>query len=118
MHPVFYPAMRLIAAITNSNPASVTTTFAHQYKDLIVVRLDIPYACGMQQANGLTGTITVTSDTTFLIDINTTNFDVFVAPDPDTTPPYINICAMVVPIGEDNSTLINAVQNTLPFGPI
>jgi hypothetical protein len=116
MHPVFYPALRLIAAITNGNPAEVTTTFAHQYKNLLIVRLDIPLACGMQQANQLTGTITVTSSTTFLIDIDTTTFQAFVIPvDP---PPYINICAAVVPVGEANETLVNATQNTLPFGPL
>ncbi len=114
--PIFQPAMRLIEAITNADPASVTTTFAHQYSTGIIVRLDIPVACGMQQANGLSGTITVTSDTTFLIDINTTKFDPFAIP--EDAPANVNICAQVVPIGEVNETLKYAVRNVLPFGPI
>ncbi len=115
-NPIYYPAMRLIEAITNAEIALVTTTFAHQYKDGLIVRLDIPSACGMQQANTLTGAIAVLSDTTFLIDIDTTNFDAFAIPvDP---PAAVNICAQVVPVGEVNETLRNATVNTLPFGPL
>ncbi len=62
-NPIFQPAMRLIAAITNANPAVVTTTFAHLYLTGLIVRLDLPPAVGMPQANGMTGTITVLSPT-------------------------------------------------------
>lgn len=109
--PIFQPAMRLIAAITQSNPATVTTTFAHQYLTGTVVRLDIPLACGMQQANGLTGAISVTAPTTFTIDIDTTYFEPFVIP--VGLSPTIDICAQVVPIGEINSTLLAATVNSL-----
>jgi len=114
--PIYQPAMRLIAAITNSNPAAVTTTFAHQYSTGIIVRLDIPVADGMQQANGLIGPITVTSPTTFTMAIDTTQFDPFSIP--MSAPPNINICAQVVPVGEVNETLDYAVRNVLPFGPL
>ena len=111
--PVFKPAMRLIASITRSNPATVTTTFAHGYQTGTIVRLDIPPADGMQQANGMTGTITVTGATTFTIDLNTTLFDPFSIPvSPD---PHLNTCAQVVPIGEVNSTLIASTVNVLPY---
>lgn len=106
-NPIFQPAMRIIAAITNAFPASVTTTFAHQYKDLTVVRLDIPVGFGMQQANQLFGTILVTSPTTFTIDIDTTPFDAF------SIPAGTSQAAQVVPIGEDNSTLKAATLNVL-----
>jgi hypothetical protein len=115
-NPIYQPAMRLIAAITNANPAEVTTTFAHQYDTGLIVRLDIPPACGMPQANGQQGTITVTSSTTFTIDIDTTFFEPFSIPvDP---PTRINICAQVVPIGEINETVRYATRNVLPFGPL
>ena len=110
--PVYGPAMRLIAAITNANPAVVTTTFANGYVTGTIVRLDIPPACGMQQANSMTGTIIVTSPTTFTINIDTTKFDAFSIP--MSLPSWVNICAQVVPIGEDNSILTAAVQNILP----
>lgn len=111
-NPMFFPAMRLIAAITNANPATVTTTFAHGYGTGMIVRLVIPLADGMQQADGMTGAITVTGDLTFTIDIDTTHFDVFSIPDP--VRPHVDICAMVVPVGEVNETLRWSTRNRLP----
>jgi hypothetical protein len=112
-NPIFQPAMRLIAAITRSNPLSVTTTFAHQYKDGTIVRLDIPLADGMQQADQRFGPIIVTSPTTFTMPIDSTNFDAFAIP--FAPPPALNICAQVVPIGEVDETLQAATVNVLPF---
>lgn len=111
--PVFQPAMRLIAAITNANPAIVTTTFAHNYITGTIVRLDLPPAVGMQQANQFNGPIVVTGTTTFAIALDSTNFTPFAIPvDPL---PQINTCAQVVPIGEVSSTLAAATVNVLPY---
>lgn len=111
-NPIFQPAMRLIESITNSFPAVVTTTFAHQYESGTIVRLDIPPACGMQQANEKFGPIEVLSSTTFSIPLDTTHYDTFSIPvSPD---PHTNICAQVNPIAEINSILTAAVQNVLP----
>jgi len=110
--PVFGPAMRLIAAITTTNPAMVTTTFAHGYVTGTIVRLDIPPACGMQQIDQQTGAIVVTSPTTFAINIDASLYDPFSIP--VGTPPWVNICPQVVPIGEVNETLLAALQNILP----
>jgi hypothetical protein len=110
-NPIFQPAMRLIASITNSFPAIVTTTFAHQYETGLIVRLDLPPAVGMQQANGATGTITVIDDVTFSIDIDTTSFDAFAIP---VSPgPFDDTCAQVVPIGEVNESIYQATRNIL-----
>lgn len=110
--PAFQPAMRLISAITNAYPATVTTTFPHLYISGIILRLDIPEACGMQQANKMIGTIIVTGASTFTINIDTTNFDTFSIPiSPN---PHVDTCAQCVPIGEDNSILRAAEQNVLP----
>ncbi len=109
--PIYQPAMRLIEAITNSNPAIVTTTFAHQYLDGLSVRLDLPPAVGMQQANGKEGIVTVLTDVTFSVTIDTTTFDIFSIP--VDAPPYVDICAQVVPIGEVAETLRNATRNVL-----
>lgn len=107
-NPIFQPATRLIASITNANPAVVTTTFAHQYKDGTIVRLDIPPADGMQQANQLTGSITVLSPTTFAISIDTTQFAPFAIP---ATISYLtNVCAFVVPIGGPSVPINEAVK--------
>src|SRR5581483_2171142 len=108
--PTYQPAMRIITAITNANPAVVTTSFAHNYVSLTIVRLDIPRGFGMQQANQLTGTIIVLSPTTFSISIDSTQFDAFAVPG------GANQQAQVVPIGEDNSILTAATVNVLPYG--
>ena len=112
-NPPFQPAMRLIAAISQSFPMTVTTTFAHQYIDGTIVRLDIPPADGMQQADQQTGSILVTSPTTFTMPIDSTSFDAFAIPGSPSQAE--NICAMVVPIGEVNETLQAATVNVLPF---
>jgi hypothetical protein len=105
--------MRLIAAISQANPAEVTTTFAHQYISGTVVRLDIPQIDGMQELADTIWPITVTGATTFTIPVNSTAFSAFAIPvDP---PFHVNTCAQVVPIGEINETLAAATRNVLPF---
>jgi hypothetical protein len=111
--PIFQPAMRIIESITNSNPAIVTTTFNHDFVTGTIVRLDIPPADGMQQANGMTGAIVVISGDTFEIDIDTTHFEPFAIPVAPLQKQQV--CAQVVPIGEVNQILTAATQNVLPF---
>lgn len=113
---IYKPAMRVVIAITNAFPAQVTTSIdgivaaPHNYIDGTIVRIDIPTGYGMTQINQLFGPIIVNSPTTFLIDIDTTHFDVFAAP-----PLWPNSFqkAQCVPIGEINSILTAAVQNVL-----
>lgn len=107
--PVYQPAMRIITNITQANPAVVTTSFAHNYMNELIVRLNIPNGWGMDQANQLFGDIVVLSPTTFAVNIDTTQFYAFVTPSSPQQYPQ------VVPFGEDNDTLINAVMNVLPF---
>ena len=124
--PTYQPAMRNILSITQAYPAVVTTTFDgtnpgdHLYKTGLIVRLDIPKGYGMEQANLLYAPITVLSDSTFSIDIDTTAMDAFVAPAAPVTigsgrfTKYPNP-AQAVPIGKINEQLINAVKNVLPY---
>lgn len=123
-NPVFQPAMRIISAITNANPALVTTSFAHNYKTGMIVRINIPptpingySAGGMTQINQLYAPIVVRSPTTFNIDINTLNFDTFSVPSVSPGPPAaLYTCANCVPIGEISATLAAATVNVLPTG--
>lgn len=114
-NPVFQKSMRIISAITNSFPASVTTTFAHNFITGQLVRLIIPPFVGMPQANQQFGTITVTGSTTFNIDIDTTFYDAFSIP--SSPPPGSTgfTCPQVVPFAEVSSTLAAATQNVLPY---
>jgi len=110
--PVYQPAMRIISNITNGFPAVVTTTINHQYLDGTIVRLMVPLGFGMTQANQLTGSIIVLTNTTFSVDIDTTFFDVFILP---SSFPLDYNNAQVIPIGEDNDTLKAATNNVLPY---
>lgn len=105
--PTFQPSMRIIASITNSQQATVTTTFAHDYLTGLIVRLLIPVDHGMLNADKLVGVITVTGTDSFVIDINTTLFDSF------SVPVTTSLCAQVIPIGEINKKLDQATKNVL-----
>ena len=111
VNPLFQPAMRQITAITNAQLALVTTSFAHNYVDGTIVRLNVPSYFGMWQANQLTGTIINNGIATqFLIDIDTSSFDPFAIPADQW---FYSINANVVPIGEANDTLQAATHNSL-----
>lgn len=110
--PTFQPAMRLVTAITNASPAQVTTSFDHDYRTGDIVRLYVPEWYGMRRVNQLQGTITVTSDTEFTIDIDTTGFNIFEVPAAP-IPWYVDSTAQVVPVGEISENLGAAVQNVL-----
>lgn len=110
--PTFQRAMRLISAITNANPAQVTTTFDHDYGTGDIVRITVPRWFGMTQAHQLEGEITVTGTDTFTINIDTTHFDTFAIPAP--VPWYVNSYPQVTPVGEISENLGGATQNTLP----
>ena len=111
--PTFQPAMRIISSITQANPAVITTSIDHDYITGEIVRIIIPNGFGMDQINNLTGTITITGDTTFSIAIDSLLFDTFAAPNPL---PSAYTCAQVIPVGEIGSTLAGATQNVLPSG--
>jgi hypothetical protein len=113
--PVFRPTISVITAITNSNPAVVTTLNNNNYIDGIIVRLDIPTGFGMVQANQLFGAIVVLSPTTFSIAIDTTLFDIFIIPIAPILMPATSLQqAQAIPFAEINDILTAAVQNVLP----
>lgn len=110
--PTFQRSMRLVSAITNANPAQITTTFDHDYGTGDIVRLSIPRWFGMVEADKLVGTITVTGSDTFDMNIDTTSFTPFSVPSP--VPWYVNAYAQITPVGEISANLAGATQNTLP----
>jgi hypothetical protein len=61
---LYYPQSTVITGITAANPMVVTTATAHGLTVGQVVRLRVPSALGMVQANNLLGTITAVTTTT------------------------------------------------------
>lgn len=108
-NPRFGPYINLIAAITNANPAQVTTQTPHNYVNQMVVKLYVPPACGMQEVNGLQGAITIVDATNFLINIDTTNFSTFAIP--MSPPPRVDICPQTIPVGDVSANFQGLVHN-------
>lgn len=107
VRPMFQPAMRVVTTITNGYPCVVTTSFAHNYFTGDIIRIIIPLGFGMQQINNQFSPITVIDETTFAMNIDTTNYDVFTVVDN-------NQSAQSLPIAEVNATVYGATYNTLP----
>lgn len=76
-NPTYEPAMRIISSITRTNPVMVTTSFNHGYSTGLTVRLLVPDGYGMSEINGLYSPITVTSNTTFTMEIDSRSFTPF-----------------------------------------
>lgn len=133
-YPVYTPQVCTITSITNSNPAIVTTgditfsggmpvitPFINQYVSGTIIRLVIPLGFGMSlpsqtQGNVLTGQITVIDDSTFSINVDTTQFQTFTLPAPITLKDGTQLLAQnaeAVPFGEENGMLTAAVRNVL-----
>lgn len=108
--PTFQPAMRIVTGITNADPMVVTTSFDHDYETGLIVRLWIPNAFGMIEADSLIAAITVLSSDTFSLPFDSTYFNLFASP---TTFPDNYQQAQVVPVGEINSSLDQATRNVL-----
>ncbi len=100
----YVPNRQQVSAITNANPAVVTTTQNHGYLTGLEVRFFFPSNFGMMQVNGNIYEITVLSPTTFSIPTDSTNFDVFGGSTASQVPE-------VIPVGEDALMLTMAVKN-------
>lgn len=100
--PIFYPRYRYITAITKAASCVITTSVTHNYSVGQTVRLVVPAAYGMHEADKLQGKITAISTTynTITVDIDTTTFTTFAFP---TTTYGAFSPAMVVPVGEDGT---------------
>jgi len=114
--PVYQPAMRLVTAVTQAHPAVVTCSFDHDYISGTIVRMYVPKVggtsiYGMDEMDKLVGTITVLTDDTFSINIDSTAFGAFVVP--GVLAAHTNVYPHVIPIGEINSILTAATRNVL-----
>jgi hypothetical protein len=113
------PLALLITAITNAYPMIVTAQIPNLFilpsnpNTYVVgqtIRLSIPQPYGMQQANGLTGTILAISGLVFSLNINSTMFDPFATPSVFQEQP-----ATFAPAGSSNLTYSNTNAALVPF---
>lgn len=102
-NPLFYPARRFIANISQAANAQVSVTVPHNLTVGQEVRFQVDPLNSMTQINGLSGIIMSIVDTlNFTVNINTTGFTAFTFPVGPNTPAYTP--AQVVPFGEDTAT--------------
>lgn len=108
--PTFNPAMATIIAITKEKQATVTTAFPHTFGLGLYITFMIPQEYGMNQINGLTGSIlSIPTTSSFVVNIDTTAFDTFVVP------VFPIQSAQALPSGEIATTYLNATKNVLPY---
>jgi hypothetical protein len=107
-----------ITDITRSYPMIVTTTLVNNapnprvntYQPGMNVRVFVPRSYGMFQANGLVGTILDVTGNVFILDLDSTQFDVFVIPPSSAETP-----ASISPAGSKNLEYNNTNASAAPF---
>lgn len=84
--------VKTIASITQSNPATLTTTSDHNYVAGMNVSFLIPKAFGMQELNKFVVQVLTASTNTLILNVDTRQFSPFAYPSPlptAYTPPSI-----------------------------
>jgi|SRR5579859_554775 len=102
--PLYYPTKRNIVNITQAAQAVVTTSVNHGYVPGMSVRLSVPAAFGMTQADGLLVNITAVTLGTFTVNLDTTAFTAFVFPGAAAVPFTPASCQ---PVGEETDQFSN-----------
>ena len=108
LNPIFQPAMRLIEDVILGPTTSIETMQPHLYRTGLIVRILWPQNCGTWQLNNTIGPITVTGASTFTMAVDSTYFD---APAVPSIPVTVHSYPSVVPVGEINPELHQAVHN-------
>lgn len=113
------PSSLLISNITVSTPMVVsvfignTTTEANTYIVGMAIRLFVPIAYGMYQANNLIGTIVAINGADFTLNLDSSLFDPFMVPEIPTGR-IIENPASICPSGSRNLQY-NNTTNLVPF---
>lgn len=103
------PSSLELVAATQTNPMEITVsvnaiTASNTYREGQLIKLNIPFGYGMQQANGLTVKILEVSGNNFILDINSSQFDPFSIPATGTKP------ASIAPSGSNNLQMSNTTN--------
>ncbi len=96
--PIYYPAHRVIVDISAASAAVVTTSVDHDYTVGQEIRMSVPAGSSMIEMDGLLGTVTAVSASTFTVDVDSSAFTAFTFPLPAEVP---FTPALAVPVGID-----------------
>lgn len=96
--PYWYPSLRRIVNITQAFPAVITTSVDSAYLPGQSIRLSVPPAFGMTQADGLLVNIISVSGGNITVNLDTTGFTAFKFP---LAAAYPFTPAQCVPVGEE-----------------
>ena len=108
--PYYYPQRATITGITAANPMVVTTSTNHGYTVGQQVRLRVPAALGMVQANNVTAVITAVTSTTFTLgSVDSSAFTAFAWP-ATTSVPFTPATVTPVGSGPTATTFLPSVQ--------
>lgn len=103
-NPIYYPSKRFVVNITRAANAVITTSVNHNYVAGMSIRLSVPAAFGMTQADGLLVNIRSVTAGTITVDLDTTAFSAFVFPSAAAVPFTPASC---VPVGEETDQFSN-----------
>lgn len=107
----FDPKRLWITGITAANPMVVSVSTTHLYNVGSKVRLIVPAAFGMVEANNLLGEVTAIGANTLTLDIDSSAFTAFAYPTSATAAAGVTF-PQVVPVGEDASILTDRIYNS------
>lgn len=96
----FVPKRREISAVSNAEQAEVTTTENHGYEVGQYVRLHVSKAYGMILSTVKAKVLTIPTDTTFTVDVDTRGLSAYVTP---TAPPAFTQSHVVPITGIENN---------------
>lgn len=107
----FDPKRLWITGITAANPMVVSVSTTHLYHVGSHVRLIVPTAFGMVEANNLIGEVTAIGANTLTLDIDSSAFTAFAYPTSATAADGVTF-PQVVPVGEEYDLLTDRIYNS------
>lgn len=102
---LYYPRRRFITKLSQAASAVVTTSVDHGYTVGQEIRFNVPDGYGMTEINGLSGTITAVTASTFTVNIDSSGFTAFAFPAAAAVP---FSPAEAIPFGEDTAQALSS----------
>jgi len=100
--PLYAPSKNWITGISQAASAVVTLSVTHGLAVNDEVRLSVPAACGMVEADGLAGKVTAVATNTVTLDIDSSGFTAFALP----ASASAGSPALLIPFGVDSTNSV------------